>query len=235
MNVHSNNKINEDHINDYNFLKIENIGKNDKKINMNKNNIIINNINVQEKKANIKNDKNEIRDNNFDIIENDDTIMSSYGNNKTNLNINVKSDAKFEDNNMEKNNIKDINGTQKKENINNNGNKNKENYEKEIEKYYYTNFFKDNITQCFIKFLTNKLRSKILRNLNTKIFSSVQKNRKITIYQIWKEKLITLICVLFPFSKGENSKLKEKDIFQTEDKINKNLLEYLRTKYIDSR
>ena len=69
MNVHSNNKINEGHINDYNFLKIENIDKNDKKINMNKNNIIINNIKVQEKKANIKNDKNEIRDNNFDIIK----------------------------------------------------------------------------------------------------------------------------------------------------------------------
>ena len=87
----------------------------------------------------------------------------------------------------------------KMKNINNNDNKNKEDYEKKIEKYYYTIFFKDNITLCFIKFLTNKLKSKILSYLNTKIFSSVQKNRKITISQIWKEKLITLICVLFPF------------------------------------
>ena len=233
MVVHSNNIINEGHINDYKYLKNENIGKNDKKINMN--NIIINkqnninNINVKENKTNIRIDKNEIRENNFDIIENNDTSMSSYGINKTNLNINAKSDDKFKDNNTEKNNKINKNDIKKNENISNIDNKKKEDYEKEIENYYNKIFFKDNITQCFIKFLTNKLKSKILSNLNSKIFSSVQKNRKIIISQIWKEKLITLICVLFPFAKGENSKIKDKDIFQTEDKIDKNLFEYLRT------
>ena len=237
MNVHSNNKINENHINDYNYLKNENIGKDNEKINMNMNNIIINkqnnlnNINFQEKKTKIKIDKNEIRDINFDIIENDDTSMSSYENNKTNININIKSNDKVKVNNIEKNNKKDKNGIKKNENINNNNNKKKEEYEKKID-HYYNIFLKNNTTQCFIKFVTEKIQQKILNKFNCQIFPLIYNNRNVAISQIWKEKLITLICVLFPFAKGQNSRINEKeeeDIFQTEDKTDKNLFKYLRT------
>ena len=232
MNVHSNNKNNEDHINDYNYLKNENIAKDNKikNMNINVNNIVINkknNINIQEKKKDIKINKNEIRDDNCYNIENADTSMSSYGNNKTNINIKVND--KVEANNIE-DNKKDKNDIKIKKIISNNDNKKKEVYEQKID-YFYKTLLKNNTTLRFIKFATEKIQQKIMKKLNDQIFSLIDNNRNVTISQIWKEKLITLICVLFPFAKGQNSKIneKEEDIFKTEDKVDKNLFKYLRT------
>ena len=232
MNVHSNNKNNEDHINDYNYLKNENIAKDNKikNMNINVNNIVINkknNINIQEKKKDIKINKNEIRDDNCYNIENADTSMSSYGNNKTNINIKVND--KVEANNIE-DNKKDKNDIKIKKIISNNDNKKKEVYEQKID-YFYKTLLKNNTTLRFIKFATEKIQQKIMKKLNDQIFSLIDNNRNVTISQIWKEKLITLICVLFPFAKGQNPKIneKEEDIFKTEDKVDKNLFKYLRT------
>lgn len=220
-NVHSDNKNNESHINNYNILKNENVVQSNKKINMDNialnipNNI--NNINEQEKIINIKNEQKEISEDTFEIIENDDTSMNSDESNKINLIINI-------------NNIQDKNANKKNENNINNDNKKSEAYEQKID-HYYKIFFKDNIAQCFINFFSQNLKQKILNKFNSQIFSLIYNNRNVTISQIWKEKLITLICVLFPFAKGQNLKINEKkeDIFQTNDKADKNLFKYLRT------
>jgi len=238
MNVHSNNKNNEDHINDNNFLKNENVDKNNKKMNMNMNmnNVIkdkqnnINNINPHDiKKINIKIDKNEIREDNFYNIENDDTSMSSYENNKNNLNANINRNTKVKVNKNEINNKKFKNDIKKNGNKSNYDIKKKE-YEDKIE-HYYKIFFRDNTTQCFIKFAAEKIQQKILNKFICQISDLIQNNKGVTISQIWKEKLITLICLLLPFAKGLNSEIIKnvKHIFQAEDKIDKNLYKFLGT------
>ena len=48
-----------------------------------------------------------------------------------------------------------------------------------------------------------------LNDLCTQFFTMVDNNKKEILEQIYKEKLTTLICILFPFSRGNQKKFKD--------------------------
>ena len=191
------------------------------------------------------------------INYNDDTCINSYSNDnngkdrnnnfinyingKENINHNknyknfneINKDINKEINNMNSKN-KDIHKqdeSSKQNHIENNKRKNSANnyiyltekYEKEIEQYYNI-LFKNNITNYFIKSIINKVN---LNPICTKVFLLLSKNKIEYISQIYKEKLVTIICILYPFSKKLKLKIGE-ILFKTDEKADKDLFKFLR-------
>ena len=68
-----------------------------------------------------------------------------------------------------------------------------------------------------------------INNKSTQLFNFIKKcnNKKINLSQSLKEKLITLVCILYPFSKGNKSIISE-NIFVPEASSDKRLYDYLK-------
>ena len=253
--IQNNNKLNDNNNNnqikfDQNIFKeIENNLPFGNKFNNNiQNNFINNGINDKLDNGNDKNNDN----NNNKIIENHSKEEKpNYCENKYNKNnLLIKADSdlsslsthsnntnNFENNNysdgLSDNKANDISKTFKnnKPKKNNNNQKNgnvfanpAEKYEKEIDNYY-EKFFNQNFSESIINFI---IKNNKFNEICAKIFSLVNHNKIEYIKQEQKEKLITLLCALYPFSKGQKSKIGNDEIFKA-NKIDKILIKYLRT------
>ena len=235
-NIYKDNNI----INDNNSKKIDfeiinnNIRSNDFN-NFDKKEIVKNVINEKnEKNENKKNNEiNNIKNvENFKIIENEDsTEYSSQSNNYSKEKINI----------INKNENK-IPLEQKIKNKNSKPKvllpKNK--YQKKINEYYNT-IFNENIAQYFIKLITDKSNNTNFNSISSRVFALIENNLiEKNLEQEHKEKIVTLVCILFYFCKGQKSKIQE-SIFDSDLEIDKKLFEFLRTnilipynsKYID--
>ena len=204
--------------------------------NSNKNAINFENINNNNFRLNNFNNFNE-KEIEKDIIENKEN--KEINNNKIddNIKINEKEDStecSSQRNNYSKEKINNIN---RKENNLEEKNKYKKskpkvplpkkNYQKKINSYY-NYIFNDNISQFFIKLIKDKNNNDNFNSISTKIFVLVENNIiEKNIEQEYKEKIVTLICILFYFGKGQKSKIKDK-IFDDGLEIDKDLFKFLR-------
>ena len=90
---------------------------------------------------------------------------------------------------------------------------------------HYNEIYKNDITQTFINYISNN--SADLNTLCMKVFKLVENNKIEYIEQVYKEKLTTLICILFPFAKS-NKSLISGHIFKSDLLIDKDLFDYLK-------
>ena len=166
----------------------------------------------EEKKETLFNEK----DKNNDIIEEDDN----------NLNHQNKY-SKDNNNEIYNNKIKKENKNAKQSKEQNNNNKNFRNpaqkYQEKIEEYY-RKLFNNNIAQNFINSILNNNSN--FNQICTKFFNLVKNNQREWIEQIYKEKLMTIISILYYFSKGQKEKIDEY-FFKTDSDIDKQLCQYL--------
>ena len=191
----------------------------------NDNNKIIENHNKEEKSNYYENNYNK---NNILIkVDSDLSSLSAHSNNTN----------KFDNNNYSEgisdykaNDLSKITKNKKPKKNNNNQKNGKvyanpaEKYEKDIDNYYEY-FFSQNYSEFIINFI---IKNNKFNDTCSKIFSLVNHNKIEYIKQEQKEKLITLICALYPFSKGQKSKIGNDEIFKA-NKIDKILIKYLRT------
>ena len=225
-NNNNNNNSLENNKNDgNNFISNLNFNYN---INNNKNN---ESSNEYEKKENFNINDNIVNQNNKikEISDNDETSESSHPSNKNYKNIknnNINSyeyKKKYDKNNKSYKGKKYNNNSQK-------GSNNKkianpaDKFQKEID-YYYQYLYQNNIIEFFIRAVSDK-KNHDLNQLCTKVFKLVENNKIEYIEQLYKEELTTLICVLFPFAKGQKSIIND-NFFKSDLQIDKNLFLYL--------
>ena len=192
------------------------------------------------------NEENEISDdlnplNKNNIIENklNNEINSNqnfnYNNINNNLNkINENEEGKKEQINIKNENIGNKGKKSEKKDQNNSDIKIKNNknialtpaqkFQKKITLFY--DELKTNLPQILINFIS-KPGSKILNQLCSKIFILVENNRTEHIEQIYKEKLTTIICLLFYFSKNQKKTIGDY-LFKSDKQIDKVLFSFLK-------
>ena len=176
-------------------------------INNNFNNNIINNQINNNKIIINNNDNNKIKNNNKEGMNNNNNIYHKE---------------------MKKNNNKKQKNNKKPSNNNRNYVNPADKYEKEIDKCYNELFKEQNITQYIISSINDFSNNKKLNQICSKVFSLVENNKIEYINQIFKEKLTTLICVLFPFAKKQRLKISDY-IFKTNEEVDKDLFKYLKS------
>ena len=202
----------------------EDFNNNKNKINdgayFSKNNKIYNNDIIEE---------NVINENNFNKNINCNNI-----NNKINYNKNKENEEeKKAQNNYNYENINGVEFNEKKLNKKKHSKKinNKkivpipsQQYQNEI-KNYYDELFNKNICQFFIKGLLSD--KTLLNNKCTKLFKLVENNKMEYIEQSYKEKLTTLICLLFYFSKGQKETIGDY-IYKSDLEIDEKIFKFLK-------
>ena len=168
--------------------------------------------------------------------------MKKYRNEKDikSIGITVKNDFIEKKNSNKKNSIiienektdNNLNSlkNEKKEKQNNNNRKinaNTQNkYEKEIDKLYQE-LFKGSISQYFINSIINKNNINNFNRICPSVFDLVENSKQEYIDQIYKEKITTLVCLLFYFAKGQRTKIND-CIFKSDLEIDKKLFKYLK-------
>ena len=217
-------------------IKLNNEKKN---VNINQNNFINNskeNLSEIEKINFINKEKNQFGIKEIKKLNNDDNDPNKFFNSKEkspqkinkekeknndNIKIEIKEEIKIEQekNNQKINENKQISIKQENEILK---------MEKQCDELL-NNSNKMNIIQILFDSLLN---NKNINMICSKIFGFISKinNRNINIndYQKLKEKLITLICILYPFSKGLKSSINENiNIFKDPSPIDKKLYEFL--------
>ena len=247
--LNESNNINFDNFNNFdnfdndknNILKnnIKNIKKENFDINKNENKHEINN----NLKNNSKDINNDIKKNKIEDLEKLKFELNNNNKNKINKNniiINVEEKEKekiIDNNNIARNKEINIKPFIAKDNSNQNKPilSKQENETIKIEELcdeLLSNYNRNNIIQIiFNTLLNNNKNDDKIKNINqicSKIFGFVKRVniKNININQNLKEKLITLICILYPFSKGQKSEIK-KDIFISESSSDKKLYEFL--------
>ena len=250
--IQNNNKLNDNNNNQVNYdlnifkeIKSNFPFHNGNKVNNNIQNNFVNEINDKLDNGNdnvnnkiIENQKKEEILNNFENNYNKNNILIKEDSEQSSLSTHSNNTNKFDNNdysnaiiNIKKNDKSKISKNNKPKKNNPKNEKvyanPAEKYEKEIDDYYNRYYNQD---QNFSQFIINS----ILKNKNnfndicSKIFSLINNNKIEYIKQEQKEKLLTLVCALYPFSKGQKSKIDKDDIFKA-NKIDKILIEYLRT------
>ena len=216
-----------------NFIINKNGNKNDKNLNID--------IEINKSKENdIKANNNTIEDILKLKYELNNNNQINVNNNNFNNNIIIQKEKKEQEKINNNNNI--IKEEENKElNIKKDNNYSKpisqkqENELIKIEEFcdeLLNNSKKNNIIQIiFDSYFNNNNNNDKIKNINyicSKIFGFVNRfnNQEIKLRQNLKEKLITLICILYPFSKGKKSEI-QKDIFKSESSSDKNLYEFL--------
>ena len=160
-------------------------------------------------------------------VDSDQSSLSTHSNNTNIFDIYNYSDVISNNNNKSNDKSKISKNNKPKKNNQKNGKvfaNPAEEYEKKIDDIY-NEFFNQNFSQFIINSLTN---NKSFNNVCARLFSMVNQNKIEYIRQDKKEKLITLICALYPFSKGQKSKIDNDEIFRV-NKNDKILIKYLRT------
>jgi len=214
-NIISNDNINYEDNQRKDDINYKNRIQNNNLFNLNINNNIHNN--------NIINDN--INNNNINKLVSDEYNNNNKSNSKNNINDNKKNNninnKHKEDKNLDniKKQKKIYNKKDKKKIIPNPAFK----YQEEIDKYY-NEIFKDNITQNFIKLITQK-KDNNFNTRYTKLFQIVENNREEYIDKLYKEKITTLICLLYYFAKKNRAKI-NKYIFKP-DEVDENLYNFL--------
>ena len=241
---HRDDSIKNNNININNNIINNNLNNKYNNFEINNNNIKANNINnfdkneIKKEKINEKNLKNErneknenkknkpIKENN--IIKNDENIKINEKEDSTECNFQSNNYSKEKINNIKKNeNRKPLEEKKKKKKSKPKAQLPSEKYEIKINEYY-SKLFSDNIAQFFIEIITDKdNQNNNFNNLVTKIFVLVENNIIEFIEQEYKEKIVTLVCILFYFCKGQRSKIKDY-IFKSDLDIDQKLFEFLR-------
>jgi len=197
--------------------KGNNYYKNDKFNNNIKNNNQYYNYEMKDKNKDYLFKKN----NNVDINDNDNAYVSNNVNNK-----NYKDNYYNNINNYEKNNYKDKIYANKNQTPNNNNIiPNPSKLEQEIDNYY-NKLYKYGIAQLFIKLICDK-KNNDLNQLCIKISNLIESIKKEYLEQYYKEELVTMICIIFPFAKGLKSTIND-SISKTDLKTDKNLFHFLK-------
>ena len=201
--------------------KVNNYYKNDKFNNNIKNNNINNNYEIKDKNKDYLFKKNNNVDMNDNDNDNDNTYVSNNVNNK-----NYKNYYYNNINNYEKKNYKEKIFINKNQTPNNNNIiPNPSKFQLEIDNFY-NKLYKFGITQLFIKLISDK-KNNDLNQLCIKISNLIENSKKEYLEQYYKEELVTLICIIFPFAKGLKSTIND-SIFKTDLKTDKNLFHFLK-------
>ena len=202
--MYKNNKINNGYNNNYQYKN--NFNFTDKNFNNKK----------TKRQKTIKKYRNE-----KDLKANDYFNEKDYYNNKNNYNI--------INNIINENEKKECNSNSFKKKINSNSSKKNaqtpNKYEREIDKLYQE-LFKENISQYFINSIINKNNDYNFNRICPSVFTLVENSKQEYIEQVYKEKLTTLVCILFYFAKGQRPKINE-GIFNSDSELDKKLFNYL--------
>lgn len=186
---------------------------------------------------------NDININNKDNIEKLKHDLNNKNNNEKNNNF-IYKEKKNEQKNIPKENIINKNEEKKKEPeiIIQNNKQNKpllpkqENEFKKMEEFCDENLNNsndNNIIQIIFDSLlnikkNNNNKTKDINQICSKIFGFVKRanSKKKNLKQNFKEKLITLICILYPFSKGQKAEI-NKDILIPDSPLDEKLYDFL--------
>ena len=196
---------------------------------------IVNNIkkNNSDNNESIKNNSNKIDiniNNNFEKNGGKEPIIKEHHNKK--INTYFSKEDNFKDNIINNNDLvlaynlnrleesKKRNQFNSKTNITNKAYK----FQKEID-FFYQELFKDNISRYFINSIIYKRNN--INRICSSIFNLIENNKMEYIEQIYKEKLTTLVCILFIFAKGLRTRMNNY-IFRADSEIDKKLIKYLR-------